>query len=128
MNQVPNKVIARLERAALGVLSLCLLWSLWPVLASAADRWARDARYSHGFLVPLFSLALLVLRRNQLPSFQSLRPSLWGISLIVLGAFFQVAGGYLGSEWVSSVSLLPYLSGLALLWGGKAVLLWALPS
>src|SRR5437763_1239987 len=38
---------------ALAALMLCLLWAYWTTLATMAERWATDAQYSHGFLVPV---------------------------------------------------------------------------
>src|SRR5271166_6551393 len=40
-----------------------LCWVFWPSLVVMADRWGNDPRYSHGYLVPLFSIFLLWSRR-----------------------------------------------------------------
>jgi hypothetical protein len=42
------------------VLGGSLLWTLWPVLGTMAGRWSGDPRYSHGYFVPIFALALLL--------------------------------------------------------------------
>src|SRR5262245_58069651 len=42
-----------------GGLGILCLWSYWPTLETLAQRWAHDPQYSHGYLVPLFALALL---------------------------------------------------------------------
>ena len=36
-------------------------WSSWPVLIEMASRWSSDPRYSHGYVIPLFALAILAL-------------------------------------------------------------------
>jgi hypothetical protein len=54
------------KSAAVAVLGACVLWSLWPGIADMAERWSTDPRYAHGYLVPIFSLALLWIRRSKL--------------------------------------------------------------
>ena len=41
------------------LLGVCLLWSYWPTIGELTERWSHDPQYSHGFLVPLFSLYLI---------------------------------------------------------------------
>jgi len=115
--------------AAFAVLLLggCLLWSLWPVLLAMADRWSTDPRYAHGYLVPVFSLALLGMRRSRLNGIEP-RENAWGLAFVVLGAIFQLVGGYFRIGTLDGLALLPYLGGLALLVGGWPILGWAWPS
>jgi hypothetical protein len=47
---------------------VALLWTYAPALLEMAERWKTDPRYSHGFLVPLFSAFLLWHRRDMLKS------------------------------------------------------------
>ena len=48
------------------VLTGCLTWALWPVLIDMNQRWEGDPRYAHGYLVPMFALAMLWMRRSRL--------------------------------------------------------------
>ncbi|AMV37484.1 Transmembrane exosortase [Planctomyces sp. SH-PL62] len=105
-------------------LAAVLFWSLWPVLQGLWDRWSRDPRYAHGQLVPVFALALLWVRRDRVVD-EVRRPSSWGLALIIAGAVVQAAGGYFRQEAVEAFSLFPYLSGIAVLWGGRRALSWA---
>jgi exosortase len=89
-----------------------------------ADRWATDPRYAHGYLVPIFSVALLWIRRARLDNVE-LRPSTWGLAFIALGAAVQLSGGYFRQGSVEGLALLPYLAGIALLVGGWPILEWA---
>ena len=50
--------------ASIGVLLAAVGWVYWPILSALVARWENDSRYSHGYLVPLFALTLLWLRRD----------------------------------------------------------------
>ena len=113
--------------APLAALAGCLSWTLWPVLVAMAGRWSGDPRYAHGYLVPMFSLALLWMRRDQ-TLFASLRPSNWGVVLVAVGAAIQLLGGYFHQGSMEGFSLLPYCAGVALMLGGWPALRWSLPS
>ncbi len=107
-------------------LFLVVLWAYWPALATMARKWARDPQYSHGYLVPLFALALLWSRRHQLAA--APRPSAWGAALLATAAALRAAAAYLYFDWLDGVSLLPCLAGVCLLAGGRQALRWAWPS
>jgi exosortase len=123
-----NRSKGPLPTAALVGVGVGLVWSLWPTLLGMAQRWSQDARYSHGWLVPLFAIALLWMRREQRPTLSERSPSPWGLLLVGLGAVSQSLGGYLGSTWLTGLAVIPYLAGAAVLWGGRRELVWALPS
>src|SRR5947209_6119001 len=112
---MPRKVPWSME-AALALLLGVVLWSLWPVLAGMAERWSGDPRYAHGYLVPMFSVALLWMRREQFLG-ETFRPSTWGLVFIALGAAVQLAGGFYRMQSVEGSAILFYLAGLALLVG-----------
>ncbi len=88
------------------------------------ERWAGDPRYAHGYLVPMFALALLWLRKDQLQGAVP-RPSAWGLAFVALGGVLQVGGGYVRHDSVMGAAILPYLVGICLLVGGWQVLKWA---
>jgi exosortase len=48
----------------LAVLTVLLVWGYWGSLIEASVYW-RGAQYSHGFLIPLFTVGLLWLRRSE---------------------------------------------------------------
>jgi exosortase len=110
----------------LALLGASLLWAYWPTLVDLHHRWSDDPRYSHGYLVPLFSLFLLWWRRNLL-SGAAPRSSVWGILLIAAGAA-KFAGARFYYNWFDAASLLPTLAGITLLLGGWPALRWAWPS
>src|ERR1700693_5519075 len=84
------------------VAAIVLLWSYGPTLLGMAQRWGHDSRYSHGYLVPLFSLSLLWVRRSRLDSVASGRPSWWGLPLLLGGLALNAVGTYLFYDWVNA--------------------------
>ena len=88
---------------------------------------AQDPRYSHGYLVPVFSLYVLWLRRHLHPS--PARPG-WGIGILILScaATLRILAAYLYFDWLDAVSFLLSLGGLCWLLGGAAALGWIWPS
>ena len=111
----------------LAALTTCLLWSYWSTLGKMAARWAGDPQYSHGYLVPLFALVLLWLRRGALPAVPW-RPSCWGLVVLGAGLAVRLAGAFYCVDWLDDISLLPCLAGLCLLAGGGPALRWAAPA
>src|SRR5207302_1527637 len=66
----------------MAVTGAALGWFYWPVLADLFSLWSHDPQYSHGYLVPLFSLYLLW-RRRHLPGDRPAHPSVAGACLLV---------------------------------------------
>jgi exosortase len=108
-------------------LGLLLTWVYWPALAAMVRQWTYNPQYSHGYLVPLFALALLLLRREQWATV-SFRLNWWGVPLVAAGAALYLAGAYAFVDWLEGVSLLPCLAGVAVLLGGWPALRWAWPA
>jgi exosortase len=129
-----DKVIATGRSAILrpgvllaGLATGSLVWCYWPTLEGLVHAWAHNPHYSHGFLVPVFALALLVLRAKQLRT-APFRPSLWGVPFLLAGVAVRLAGTYFYYPWFDTVSLLPCLLGLLLLCGGGPALRWSWPA
>jgi hypothetical protein len=91
--------------ASLAVLAMGLLWTFWPILVAMAERWSNDPRYAHGYLVPMFSLALLWMRRSRIPG-DELRSSSRGLAFIALGAVILLIGGYFRQGTIEGLALL----------------------
>ncbi len=108
-------------------LAVGLVWVFWPILGAMAERWSNDPRYAHGYMVPMFSLALLWMRRSQI-SAEPLQPSSLGLAFIALGAAILLEGGYFRQETIEGLALLAYLAGVAMILGGWPVLRWSWPS
>jgi exosortase len=107
--------------------AVALLWVQWPTLTGVAERWGRDPQYSHGYLVPLFSLFLLWHRRDCFPSGPA-RSSWWGLALLAAGLMMRLTAAYFYFPWLAPLSLLPCVAGLAVLVGGWSALRWSWPA
>jgi exosortase len=123
---IPGKIRFRPMAILAGLLSASLLWAYWPTLYDLERTWWRDPRYSHGYLVPVFALYVLWLRRAYRPDQAGSR---WvGVVLILAGGFLYFLGAYSYFTWLDSTSFLVSLSGLFALLGGHAGLRWTWPS
>lgn len=104
-----------------------LVWGYAGTIAVLARKWEADPQYSHGYLVPLFSLALLWLRRDAL-QVDRLRPSLWGVPLLGAALLLRHAAAALYMEWFEQLSLVLCVPAIVLLVGGGAALRWTWPA
>src|SRR5262245_55370319 len=121
-------MIARRPTIALlfAALAVCV-WSYWTTLGDIVERWTSDPQYSHGFLVPVFSLYLLWRGRGRLAG-ADLRPRWWGVGVVFLAAVMRLAGHFFYQPWLDAGSLLVCLTGIAAAAGGRRALAWAAPA
>jgi exosortase len=108
---------------AAGLGALCL-WVYGPTLGILAQRWASDPQYSHGYLVPLFAVAMLVMRREQRQAV------VWnwswlGVPLFLLALGLRLLADYLYFDWLDAASFLFCVAGVFALLGGLAALRWS---
>jgi exosortase len=118
---------ARGQLALAVVLLGGLLWAYAPTLARLFKTWSDDPHYSHGFLVPLFSLYLLYMKKDEIRK-TAWKWNAWGLVLVGAGVLLKLAGAALNYDWVDAFSLLPALAGVLLLVGGWGQLRWTWPA
>jgi exosortase len=118
------------QRRATIALALALLaalaWAYAPALLQMSHRWSSDPQYTHAYVVPLFILVVLWFRRDGFPA-ERIRPSWWGLPLLLAAVACRLAGSMYSFEWLECGSLLPALAGICLLAAGPAVLVWSWP-
>ena len=73
-----------------------LIAAYWPVLTRLAGDWANDDDMGHGFFVPLVTLYLIWLQRDELASVE-IKPNAWGYLLLAWGGL-QLIAATLGAE------------------------------
>ena len=117
----------RLLITYLAISVAALVWAYWTTLTEIAERWNLDPQYSHGYLVPVFSLFLLWTRRDLMPT-RPLQPSWTGAWLLLIGIGTRLAGAFFNFIWLDEISLLPCLAGVVYLLGGSAAWRWAWPA
>ncbi|MBT3199005.1 MAG: exosortase/archaeosortase family protein [Phycisphaerales bacterium] len=84
--------------------------------------WYIDPNWSHGFLIPLFSLYLIYTRWDRLKAAR-LRICLWGLPVILISLLVMVLAFYpLGTYWFCQLAMIPLLIGLVLYLAGPSVL------
>jgi exosortase len=112
--------------AILLALVVAVFWTYWPALDMIRQRWSA-AQYSHGWLVPFFSLFLLWHRRHYLAEVDW-QPNWWGLAFLGVAVVLRLTDGFFYVRWLDNLSLLPSLAGLCMLLGGWKALRWAWPS
>lgn len=123
-----DALLGRVEIFTLAaLLAAALVWANWTSLAAMSRKWAHDPQYSHGYLVPLFSVVLLWLRRDLLEP-HKLRPNWWGLPILLIGIAVRLSGAYFYYEWFDFLSLIPCVAGIVLLVGGWHAIRWAWPA
>jgi exosortase len=105
----------------IAVLSGLILLIYQPVLQGVVHKWATDGNWSHGWLVPVFSLYFLVVHRQELLA--APRKGSYAGVVLLLGALSLLYLSYLrGFGYPQPFSLIPCLMGLVLLVGGWGIL------
>ena len=122
----PTMTPARLVLMA--AVAVLLGWAFLPTLHWMFDKWSTDPSYSHGFLVPLFSLYLLWRARASAGEwFGRSWPIVGGLILAVAVGVRFLAGGLLFHQ-LDAVCLLASLIALAVAVGGYSFLRVAAPA
>ena len=100
------------------------VWAYWPSWVSLFQTWQSDPDYNHGFLVIPIASWLLWQRRDRLASLE-IRPSWWGVALIVTAGLFRSLGAEFFIEQFDSWSIPVWIAGAVLLFGGWQLLKWS---
>jgi exosortase len=100
------------------------IWAYWPTWLSLLDTWRSDPDYNHGFMVIPISLWLLWQRKELLTGI-SIRPSWWGLSLIVLAGIVRWLGAEFFFSQFEAWSIPLWIAGCVLLFGGWQLLRWS---
>ena len=108
------------------VFYLIAFWALyWNNIHEMVSDWYNDPNYSHGFLIPFISGYLLWQDRGEI-SLTEVKPSTWGIVVLILGLIVYLTGNLSGELFTMNFSMLVVLAGAILFTYGsdrfKAVL------
>src|ERR1035438_5707641 len=100
---------------------LCLVAALdiicyWPILQGMVSQWYHDEDMGHGFLVPLAAGWIAWQQRKRLAV---MRPSAWGLVLVLAGAALQFLGAISLGLFVGALGLICAIVGILLAAGGR---------
>ncbi len=116
----------RLPLMILGGLVLLLVLAYLDMFALTSAAW-REGLYSHGWIVPVFSLVLLWMRWQPfgpVPAYER-----WiGLGLLALGLCVRLFAAELGMYPVDRLSFIPSIVGVFMMVGGMHIIRWAWPA
>ena len=95
----------------LAIVSALVGWLYAPILARLAKQWWTDPNFSHGFLVPVFSLYILCEKRAYLRALPH-KPSWAGIGIVVFALFTLLLGVMSAELFLARASFVILLGGL----------------
>jgi exosortase len=109
----------------LGLTTLLLVLAYWDTLVLVSSAWS-DPLYSHGYIVPIFAIALMWMR------WQSFRPvpaiERWmGLAIVVFALVARLIGVYLTVNPLDRISFPVAIFGVLMLVGGWHTIRWAWP-
>ncbi|MCA9394741.1 MAG: exosortase/archaeosortase family protein [Candidatus Omnitrophica bacterium] len=114
--------LARMHQKLLLAL-IVMIAAYFPTILWMYDRWiARDSYYSHGFLIPIVSLALIYWNKEELAEIKW-KESPWGMRLIIAGAVLHLLASHPNVRiyFVSGFSMLVLICGLVLYLYGEEI-------
>ena len=118
--RVPEQRRPLMVVAALAAL---LMFSYWPGLLSAKAAW-NNPQYSHGWIVPLFSVAILFWWRQPVTPV-SVSAHLSGLGLLVVSLAMRLFVARYRIITIDMYTFVPALAGVVLLGGGWSMFRWA---
>ena len=100
------------------IASLLGLFYWGTIRRDIVTRWLNDGNWSHGWLIPLFSLYFVGMRRDELFKCRS-RPSFHGVVILALSlAVYFIGAWRLGMAYPRGLSIVGAIFGTTLLLGG----------
>ena len=118
-----DEVIPPVTRVRIAIVTGLLLLAYWGVVRSnLIARWIHDDNWSHGWLIPLFSIYFLISRREQLLNVRP-KPNYLGIVVLTLSlSMYFLSAWVLRMGYPQAVSIVGAILGVTLLMGGWPVM------
>ena len=117
----PHPIVTWSVFVRLAVIGVLVVLVYFPSISLMVHQWQTDGNWSHGWLVPVFSLYFLLVHRQELHDAPR-RTNYLGLVILLgsLGLFYVALAGRL--VYPQQFSLVPCLLGLVLLLGGWRIL------
>ena len=90
-----------------------LFWTYWPVLSGLVAQWWNEDDYSHGFLIPLVSLFLVWIKKDELLA-MPFNPARSGFLILGLSLAVYVTGSVGAEIFLQRLSLIGMIGGIVL--------------
>ncbi len=110
----------------LGSLVALLVAAYWDMFTLTSAAWSNDL-YSHGWIVPLFALALLWLRWEPFAPVPAMERWI-GLGILAAGLIFRLVGELYVINFFARLSFIPAVFGVFMLVGGYRTIRWAWPA
>jgi exosortase len=110
------------------VLTTLLVALFWHVLVRLVNKWGSSEDWSHGFIIPLFSLYYLYIRRDLLPTGlgdRSFLPRLAGAILLILAYVIYLRSTVARIDYPKNVALVMSVMGVVLTVCGWPIARWS---
>ena len=95
--------------------------TFFPVWKNLVEAWSTSDEYSHGFLIVPVAL-FLVWRKRKMLSQLEIRPSWWGLAVVLFSLAAYLLSMLAGVITTASLSMIPFLGGAVLYLFGRSVL------
>jgi len=111
---------AAIQTAVIGLLLMLVFWG--QIREHLIGTWLADGNWSHGWLIPVFSVYFLMSRRERLADC-AVRPSYTGAVILALSlAMYFISGWVFRYTYPQSVALVGSIFGIVLLMAGWQVM------
>ncbi len=112
----------------MAVLAAVLAWQYWYVIERLISLWRNKGDWSHGFIIPLFSIYYLYLRRDRMPlplAGSSLASRVAGGLIITVAFLLYLRSTMVQQEYPKSIALVATVLGASLMVAGWPITRWA---
>jgi exosortase len=110
-----------------GVVTGLLVVLFWHVLVRLVAKWQSSEDWSHGFLIPVFSLYYLYIRRDAMPAAltdRSLLPRLAGAAMLILAWLLYLQATVARIDYPKNVALVMSVMAVVLIVCGWPIARW----
>jgi exosortase len=116
-----HSLISRRGLIQLVLIAAAFLWLYWDQCRRLIRYWSDDPDWSHGFLIPIFSLYFIYSRRETLAR-TPVRPNWLGFPVLLAAVVGYFVAVYLKFGYPQTVSLVVTITGIVLLLCGWPIL------
>ena len=120
-----NIALTWVQWVKVGVLTLLFVALNWWQFLNLNHRYLSDSNWTHGYIIPLFSLYLIYINRNEIFAVKR-KVCFWGIPVMVLSFLTLLYGKIgIGNDWIPQLMMPFMIFGMVMFLGG-AKFAWVL--